>query len=98
MKADLNDIKNHISHQDLGSLRGALTELTSGNVDRIIGKADENRFVKRLEQGQGIILVVQLDSLLTKRAASAVNLIHLNYVTLTTKNPSNSSSVMFVSL
>ena len=46
-----------------------LTELTSGNVGQIIGKADENRFIKRLEQGEGIILVVQLGSLLTKRAA-----------------------------
>ena len=51
------------------SLRVALTELTSGNVGQIIGKADENRFIKRLEQGKGIILVVQLGSLLTKRAA-----------------------------
>ncbi len=51
------------------SLRVALTELTSGNVGQIIGKADENRFIKRLEDGQGIILVVQLGSLLTKRAA-----------------------------
>lgn len=103
---NLNDIKNHISHEDLeqlkeqidyietreaeqlsrdiqkilstpadyyskvaSSLRVALTELTSGNVGKIIGKADENRFVRRLEQGQGIILVVQLGSLLTKRAA-----------------------------
>jgi DNA helicase HerA-like ATPase len=103
---NLNDIKNHISHQDLerlkeqldyintpeaeqlsrdmqkilstpadyyskvaSSLRVALTELTSGNVGQIIGKADENRFIKRLEHGKGIILVVQLGSLLTKRAA-----------------------------
>ena len=103
---NLNDIKNHISHQDLeklkekidyidtpeaeqlsrdmqkilstpadyyskvaSSLRVALTELTSGNVGKIIGKADENRFIKRLEQGEGIIMVVQLGSLLTKRAA-----------------------------
>ena len=103
---NLNDIKNHISHQDLkvlkgkldyintpearqltldmqkilstppdyyskvaSSLRVALTELTSGNVGQIIGKADENRFIKRLEERKGIILVVQLGSLLTKRAA-----------------------------
>ncbi|MEA3466677.1 MAG: TraM recognition domain-containing protein [Thermodesulfobacteriota bacterium] len=103
---NLNDIKNHISHQDLkvlkekldyintpearqltldmqkilstppdyyskvaSSLRVALTELTSGNVGQIIGKADENRFIKRLEEGKGIILVVQLGSLLAKRAA-----------------------------
>ncbi len=51
------------------SLRVALTELTSGNVGRIIGNGDENRFIDRLEQGKGVILVVQLGSLLTKRAA-----------------------------
>jgi len=103
---NLNDIKNHISHNDLeklkdrleyidtpearqlvldmkkilatpadyyskvaSSLRVALTELTSGNVGRIIGKGDENRFIDRLEQSKGVILVVQLGSLLTKRAA-----------------------------
>ena len=103
---NLNDIKNHISHQDLetlkekidfidrpetlqlsmdiqkilstpadyyskvaSSLRVALTELTSGNVGKIIGNADENRFIDRLEAGKGVILVVQLGSLLTKRAA-----------------------------
>lgn len=103
---NLNDIKNHISHQDLeklkdkiefidwpesqqlsrdmqkilstpadyyskvaSSLRVALTELTSGNVGKIIGNADENRFIERLEAEKGVILVVQLGSLLTKRAA-----------------------------
>ncbi len=103
---NLNDIKNHISHQDMeklkdkidfidwpeaqqlsrdmqkilstpadyyskvaSSLRVALTELTSGNVGKIIGNADENRFIDRLEAEKGVILVVQLGSLLTKRAA-----------------------------
>jgi len=51
------------------SLRVALTELTSGNVGQIIGKADENRFIKRLEEGKGVIMVVQIGSLLTKKAA-----------------------------
>lgn len=51
------------------SLRVALTELTSGNVGKIIGQADENRFIDRLEQNQGVIMVVQLGSMLTKRAA-----------------------------
>lgn len=51
------------------SLRVALTELTSGNIGKIIGHADENRFIERLEKGRGVILVVQLGSLLTKRAA-----------------------------
>jgi len=51
------------------SLRVALTELTSGNVGQLIGQADENRFIDRLEKNEGVIMVVQLGSLLTKRAA-----------------------------
>lgn len=51
------------------SLRVALTELTSGNIGRIIGHAEEDRFIERLEAGKQVILVVQLGSLLTKRAA-----------------------------
>ena len=51
------------------SLRVALTELTSGSVGRVIGQTTENRFIGRLEQGKGVIMVVQLGSLLTKRAA-----------------------------
>jgi len=51
------------------SLRVALTELTAGNVGRIIGQADENRFIDRLEKNKGVILIMQLGSLLTKRAA-----------------------------
>ena len=51
------------------SLRVALMELTSGNIGKIIGKADENRFLKRLEEGKRVIMVVQLGSLLTRRAS-----------------------------
>lgn len=51
------------------SLRVALMELTSGHIGKIIGKADENRFIKRLENGERVILVAQLGSLLTQQAA-----------------------------
>jgi len=51
------------------SLRVALMELTSGHIGKIIGKADENRFIKRLESGERVILVAQLGSLLTQQAA-----------------------------
>ncbi|MEM4134394.1 MAG: TraM recognition domain-containing protein [Candidatus Micrarchaeia archaeon] len=51
------------------SLRVALMELSSGNIGKIIGKADENRFIKRLESGQRVIMVVHLGSLLTRKAA-----------------------------
>jgi hypothetical protein len=51
------------------SLRTSLMELTTGNVGQIIGNADENRFLKRLESGKTVIMVVQLGALLTKQAA-----------------------------
>ena len=50
-------------------LEVALSELTAGSIGRIIGKADENRFLKRMDEGRGVILVVQLGSMLTHRAA-----------------------------
>ena len=54
------------------SLRVALVELTTGNIGKIIGKADENRFIKRLEKGQRVIMVVHLGSLITRKAAFTV--------------------------
>lgn len=54
------------------SLRVALMELTTGNIGQIIGKADENRFIKKLEKSERVILVVQLGSLLTRKAAFTV--------------------------
>ena len=50
------------------SLRVALNDLTMGNIGQIIGKADENRFMTRLEEGKRVIMVVQLGSMLTSEA------------------------------
>ena len=62
------------------SLRVALTELTSGNIGRIIGKADSNRFIKYLENGGRVILVVHLGSLLTSKAAFTVGKVILSMI------------------
>lgn len=51
------------------SLRVALMELTSGNIGKVVGKADENRFISRLEKGKPVIMVVHLGSLITRKAA-----------------------------
>lgn len=51
------------------SLRVALMELSSGNIGRIIGKADENRLIKRLENNKRVITVVHVGSLITRKAA-----------------------------
>ena len=54
------------------SLRTALVELSSGNIGRIIGKADENRFIKRLEEGKRVIFAVHSGSLITREAAATL--------------------------
>lgn len=51
------------------SLRVALMELSSGNIGKIVGKADSNRFMRKLENGERVIMVVHLGSLLTRKAA-----------------------------
>jgi len=62
------------------SLRVALMELTSGHIGKIIGKADENRFIKRLENGERVILVAQLGSLLTQQAAYTLGKVIISMV------------------
>jgi len=47
----------------------ALQELTSGNIGKIVGNVDENRFLERLESGQRVIMLVMPGSLITRRAA-----------------------------
>jgi len=51
------------------TLRVALVELSTGNIGKIIGTTGENRFIKRLEEGKSVIMVVQLGALLTRKAA-----------------------------
>lgn len=54
------------------SLRVALMQLSSGNIGKIVGKADENRFIKRLENGERVILIAHLGALLTEDAAKVL--------------------------
>ena len=62
------------------SLRTVLTALTAGSVGEIIGKAEANRFIKRLEEGKRIILVVQTGSLLTRKTAHIVARVFLSMI------------------
>ena len=54
------------------SLRVAMVELCAGNIGQIIGSAEENRFINRLEQGKQVIMVVQLGAMITQKAALTV--------------------------
>jgi conjugal transfer pilus assembly protein TraD len=51
------------------SLRTTLTSLSAGNIGKIIGNAETNQFIKRLEQNKRVILIVQTGSLLTRKTA-----------------------------
>ena len=51
------------------SLRTTLTSLSAGSVGKIIGNAETNQFIKRLEQDKKVILIVQTGSLLTRKTA-----------------------------
>jgi hypothetical protein len=62
------------------SLRVALTELTSGNIGKVIGKADENRFIKRLQEGKSVILVAHLGSLLTRKASKTLGKVLISMI------------------
>ncbi len=54
------------------SLSVALDELTTSNIGQVIGNADSDPLIERLEQGRGVILVIHLGSLLSRRAGYTV--------------------------
>jgi conjugal transfer pilus assembly protein TraD len=60
------------------SLTTAILELTGGNIGKIIGLADENRFMKRLEEGKRVICVVQLAALMTNEASATLGKVFLS--------------------
>ena len=62
------------------SLRTVLTSLSVGSVGAIIGKAKANQFIKRLEEGKRVILVVQTGSLLTRKTAHIVARVLLSMI------------------
>jgi len=62
------------------SLHTVLSSLSTGNVAPIIGKANSNEFIRRLEKGERVILVVQTGSMLTRRTASTLAKVLLSMI------------------
>ena len=62
------------------TLRTALMELSSGNIGKIIGQADSNRFIKRLEAGERVILVVHTGTMITREAAATLGKVILSMI------------------
>lgn len=62
------------------TLRTALMELSSGNIGKIIGQADSNRFINNLEDGKRVILVVHTGSMITREAAATLGKVLLSMI------------------
>lgn len=62
------------------SLRNALISLTAGNVGKIIGRADTNRLVQRLEEGKRVIAVVQTGSMISYEAGATLGRVLLSMI------------------
>lgn len=60
------------------SLTTAIMQLTGGNIGKIIGRADENRFMKRIEEGKRVICIVHLGALMTNEAAQTLGKVFLS--------------------
>lgn len=64
------------------SLKVALSELNTGAIGKIIGKADSNRFLTRMEadQPKPVIMVVHLGAMLANRAAYTMGKVILSMI------------------
>jgi len=62
------------------SLRTAVSALSSGNTGKIIGRSYTNEFVKRFEEGKGVILYCNTGSLLARRTAHIVSRVLISMI------------------
>lgn len=62
------------------TLRTVLTSLSTGSVGHIIGKSRTNNFMKRLEEGKPVILVVQTGSLLAGKTANIIGRVIISMI------------------
>jgi len=62
------------------SLRTVLTALSSSSVGEVVGKATYNEFIRRLEEGEGVIVFCNTGSLLARRSAHIVGKVLLSMI------------------
>jgi conjugal transfer pilus assembly protein TraD len=62
------------------TLRTVLTSLSTGSVGQIIGKSTSNDFMKRLEEGKRVILIVQTGSMLAGKTAHMVGRVIISMI------------------
>ncbi|EAI4827797.1 DUF87 domain-containing protein [Campylobacter lari] len=62
------------------TLRTTLTQMTTGNVGKIMGNTFDNVFINRLEKDEGVILYVMTGSLLTRQVSSIISKVTLSMI------------------
>ena len=62
------------------TLRTCLMELSSGNIGKIIGQADSNRFMSQLEEGKKVIMIVHTGTMITREAATTLGKVLLSMI------------------
>lgn len=62
------------------SLRMTLSALTSGSAGRVIGKARHNEFIRRFEEGRGVIFFCNTGSMLARRTAHIIGKVVISMI------------------
>jgi len=64
----------------LTSLHSALIPLISGNIGKIIGKADSNKLIKQLEEGKRVICIIHTGTMVSPSSAAILGRVLLSMV------------------
>ena len=62
------------------TLRTTLTQMTMGNVGKIIGEAQENAFISKLQNDEGVLLYVMTGSMLTRQVSSVISKVTISMI------------------
>jgi type IV secretory pathway TraG/TraD family ATPase VirD4 len=86
----VDEVLNNLSHvlqsppdffsKVSSSLRTVLTAMSSGSVGEIIGKAQSNEFIHRLNTGKRVILIVQTGAMLTRSSSHMISRMTLSMI------------------
>jgi type IV secretory pathway TraG/TraD family ATPase VirD4 len=65
------------------TLQSNLVPLIAGNIGKIIGKADSNKMIKRIEEGKRVIVVVHTGSMISPSSAAILGRVLLSMIMAT---------------
>lgn len=80
MMDDILDLTPENYSKVSSTLRNRMTELSAGNFGKIIGQADSNKFIKRLEEGKRVILIVHTGAMITREAGTTLAKVILSMI------------------